>query len=423
MDEFSKRYRNNENVVYTIKTQGKSKTKGMKEEKIMKKLLAMLMCLLCIHISANAEKVTLRVLSDYKASWEFEFEQQNPDIAVRHYDLPVDAQAYQTLLMTNNEYDLYEIAIGPVYRALRDKGFISEIQSEVVQNFMHSTYPYIHDTLTLEGKVYAVPCPQEEQMTENVTLGMWAYDGAAWNAECAQEAPALTYSDLLSRSIEWQENKSDSDYLFCSASPGEDGLGTHILIAYVAQYESKEEPLSFDTDIFREVMALLKIYNEQYDAEDERPALIMPYSGNLIENSACGYTWMNPPTFFKSDAPFIQAHTWVYAINSNSKHKKEALRYLETALEKQNEISLFMMNPQHTKEIKEGKNILVTNQTANMAKDVLQKVSVNLYSNFLGGDHYFAMMDYVQQYLSGRLDIDRLIDKLDARASLVFLEN
>lgn len=255
----------------------------------MKKILALVFCMMLIASSAYAESVTLNILSENEPSWEYAFMQKHPEIEVRHMDAAAEGQAYLTLLMTDNGCDVYELPIGPLYEALKEKGYLLPIEgSDVMDAFAAQLCGYMKPMFLKDNLIYAAPVPSEEDLVESISWGMWRYARDLWEEEGLGAFPA-TYGELLTRMIEWEKNEDDHGYRLFDAELGPGGFASTILQAYVRQYEKSNEIISFDTPIFREVMLLLKEYQDVYQPLNDCQALISSYCGYLAESCDEGY--------------------------------------------------------------------------------------------------------------------------------------
>lgn len=388
----------------------------------MKRLIASVLCFCLMFGSAGAEGVTLNILSGNEPYWEYLFTQDHPEIALQHHSVEVDGQAYITLLMTNDEYDVYELPVGPLYTSLKEKGYLLPLEvTDVTSRFTEALYPYLRPSLLKDNRLYGVPVPSEEDMVECVTWGMWAIATELWQEEGLGEIPG-TYKELLEQMIDWEQNGGESAYRLIEASLDPSGFATAVFRGYVLYYERDNEIISFDTPIFREIMTLLKEYRDIYQPLDSRQSLILPYGSYLCEAGESGYQWMVPPAFEKDQAPCIPANITVYAINARTKHPQEACAYMEAALQSLNAPSLLMLVNQEAKEIKSGDWVAVTQEQAEQVQAYAAYAQMNTQSEFLSGDHYYDMENMLQQYLQGSLPLDNLISKLNQRAWMVMSE-
>lgn len=388
----------------------------------MKKLLVMILCLTLTVSSACAEETVLNILGGSEGFWEVQFAQDHPEITLRHSNAEMSGQAYLTMLMTNDEYDVYELPVGPLYEALKEKGYLLPIEtSEAVQCFSDRLYPYLQPVLLKDGQLYGVPIPSEEDMVECVSWSVWSYAKELWQEEGLGELPA-TYEELLTRMIDWEKNGGDSAYRLIDVNLDPGGFVATVFRAYVLQYETKNEVLSFDTPVFRQIMTLLKEYHDLYQPLDNRQALILPYGGYMSESGEEGYAWMAPPVFEEDQTASITASMNIYAVNARAKHPKEAFAYIEAALQALNEPSLLMMVQQEAREIKAGNWSAVTQVQAEQVQTLAKQVCINTRSEFLSGNHYYDMENMTQQYLQGSLPLDMLIKELDQRVQMVMKE-
>lgn len=388
----------------------------------MKKILALVFCMMLIASSAYAESVTLNILSENEPSWEYAFMQKHPEIEVRHMDAAAEGQAYLTLLMTDNGCDVYELPIGPLYEALKEKGYLLPIEgSDVMDAFAAQLCGYMKPMFLKDNLIYAAPVPSEEDLVESISWGMWRYARDLWEEEGLGAFPA-TYGELLTRMIEWEKNEDDHGYRLFDAELGPGGFASTILQAYVRQYEKSNEIISFDTPIFREVMLLLKEYQDVYQPLNDCQALISSYCGYLAESCDEGYMWIAPPTFEEGQTAPIGANTSIYVISARTKHREEAIAYVEAAVQSLNKLSLLMMTCSDPCELKSGNKTVVTKEQIEILQSYVPQVQFNSQSIFLSGEHYYDMEGIIHQYLHGILPLDMMITQLNQRAVMASKE-
>ena len=392
-------------------------------QRALARTLCLTLCLTLFALPAQAQETTLTILEGGRPLWEDEFKRAHPGVRVKHVSVPAQGDAFKALLMTNEEYDVYELAIGPVYAALRDKGYLLPLTGATqAARFADAAFPYLRDALSQSGNVYAVVCPAEEDESQSVYLDAWSRDDQGWAEENLGEVPT-TWARLLDMMIDWAKNREDSAYRLCDAPMEGEGFYVTLFQSYVSQYERADAPITFDTPAFREAMTLLKQYAQLAQPLDTRPALLSPFGGALTGARENGMVGMAPPTFEAGQTPVIQADFRVYVVNARTKHPAEALAYVETAARQYDEVSLLLMTPGAAKEIRFGNAVLVTREDAERTLALLHNAKINLSSLFLGGDHHFDMVDMARQYLQGALTLDLLVEKLDSRAALAFREN
>lgn len=388
----------------------------------MKRFVFLAMCLCLLFCSAGADSVTLNILSGNEPYWEYQFAQTHPDIILHHSDVQADGQAYRTLLMTNDQYDVYEITLGPLYSSLQKKGYLLPLEpSDAVNHFTEAMHPYLRESLIMDDRLFAVPVPSDDDMIECVSWNLWSYAQELWQEESLGDLPK-TYEDLLTRMIDWERNRSESAYRLIEADLNPGGFATAVFRAYVLQYENSNEPLSFDTAVFRQTMTLLKEYHDILQPNDSRQALILPYSYYLSETGDMGYRWIAPPAFEENQSTSISAGMSVYVINARTKHPKEALAYVEAALQSLNEPSLLMLIQQEAKEIKTSDWVAVTKEQAEQVQSFAKQVRMATQSEFLSGNHYYDMEIMIQQYLQGSLPLEMLVSQLNQRSWIVMNE-
>ena len=87
----------------------------------MKKIFALSLTLFLLYCCSCAQATELTILGP-EAFWEVGFSQAHPELKLNHSASEATGQAYLTLLMTSEDYDVFSLPVGPVYMSLLKKG-------------------------------------------------------------------------------------------------------------------------------------------------------------------------------------------------------------------------------------------------------------------------------------------------------------
>lgn len=391
----------------------------------MKKLTMLLTLLLtvCLSVSPALADTTLTMLNGGETDWQYEFMDENPDIHLAYAWPETDGYALQSLMMTNEAYDIYHQASGPLYQALKEKGYLLALDDAgPAAQFAAQTYPYLQKLLAHDGQVAAIPIVGEYGET-SVMPHVWSYHPEAWAEEGVGELPQ-TWAELLRRCIDWETQHQDSPYRLFDGRTGRGEMPVMLLQAYVLCYEPMaEDTFTFDTPIFRELMGLLKEYHDVREPRDERPALLESASGYLGEADMTDTVWIAPPVFEEGQSPQIPVDVRLYAINRRTRHPDEAKKLLEAAVSFYDPISLMLMCPGEAREIREGKNVVISQAQAENVAELMRYAMVDTDSVVLSGGNTYNFEELIMQYLDGAIDLEQLIRQINQRADGMFRES
>ena len=87
----------------------------------MKKIFALSLTLFLLYCCSCAQATELTILGP-EAFWEVGFSQAHPELKLNHSASEATGQAYLTLLMTSEDYDVFSLPVGPVYMRCWKKG-------------------------------------------------------------------------------------------------------------------------------------------------------------------------------------------------------------------------------------------------------------------------------------------------------------
>ena len=163
----------------------------------MKKMFALSLTLFLLYCCSCAQATELTILGP-EAFWEVGFSQAHPELKLNHSDSEATGQAYLTLLMTSEDYDVFSLPVGPVYMSLLEKGYLLPLSGTVENHaFADSLQVGFQAVLVKDGALYGAPIPSEESLVECVSLGVWTWNQAAWEEEGLGELPATYEEDDL----------------------------------------------------------------------------------------------------------------------------------------------------------------------------------------------------------------------------------
>lgn len=112
----------------------------------MKKMFALSLTLFLLYCCSCAQATELTILGP-EAFWEVGFSQAHPELKLNHSVSEATGQAYLTLLMTSEDYDVFSLPVGPVYMSLLEKGYLLPLSGTVENHAFADSLPYCENLL------------------------------------------------------------------------------------------------------------------------------------------------------------------------------------------------------------------------------------------------------------------------------------
>lgn len=374
----------------------------------MKRFITLLVALCLLATTALAE-TTLTIMSGSENDFLYDYLDRHKDIRI--YMAHPNNTALVNEMMTNPDYDLYQITVGQLFVRMKEEGYLLPIEDEASLAWLSQTYPGLREALTYDGKLYGLPVPN--------SLGggfmAWAYDPERVEDAGLTELPA-TWIELLNMMCEWDE---DSPYrMFSMDSMME--LTDTIMSDYIMRYDVPGQVLSFDTPMFKDAMAALKRWQEVKPFTDARPALMEVRS--IYFTSEDGYPdgnlrYIPSVTFVHGEEPMIEPNLLqVWCVSSRTKNPEAALTLIAESAEYMPQNVRVGTIPGTLQPIKDE----MTQETVDQINALLPYLRIDLGSTF--GDHFYELTDEIHRYLDGNMTLDMLVKRLDQMVEMVTLE-
>jgi len=386
-----------------------------------------------------------------------------------------DSEQIMTAMTTGNDVaDLYAVNVSSGLAALKDKGYITELNaSPILKNTVASFYPFLQEALTYEGKIIGFPVYFD--------LYSWAVNQERWDAMDLGPIP-VTFEDYVKKLEAWNRTwGQEKNIVFMEERTTKTDLMEGLLERYILQNETMESPLSFDTPDFRQAAELVLHMeegikeNREADEYMSRPLLLTAYPQPLGEEdygpASLPAQLILPPQVSKDRPPAIYSVLRVLVINPRSPLKQLALSFLECMAQHLPDAYCIQFNPNENKPVTAPKSLeqaqvfqdqlskyeqSLSNAKDEEKKDLEEKIATikrNLdlklhdyvispeeiaayravapytafgeRSQFLGygdRDAFNSLMAVAQRYLDGQMSLNQFITEMDGIARLLFLE-
>lgn len=189
-----------------------------------------------------------------------------------YYD---SAQALgQALSSGENQLDLLYLQLNWIdFARLMEKGYCQDLSnSEIISGYIAELYPFLQESVTLNGKIWAVPL--------DMYVSGWHYNAEAFE-ELGLEAPD-TYVELFEQITAWADESNAENQEEYAYADFEDSYRDTLFYELFDDYEqymlSRGEELTLDNDVFRTVMQSL----ESMDAENVEVTVDWSMAGDEV---------------------------------------------------------------------------------------------------------------------------------------------
>lgn len=405
------------------------------------------------------------------------FTREHPEIPVIFEPVTLtSAEDVMRAMVGGDGADIYVLPVSStLYAPLIEKGYLSDLtQSETIRSLVERMYPALAEGLMQGGKIFAVPSSmyattlgyspyvlEQLGLTEDdlpKTLPEFLEFVGRWDDEFAEEHPTLS---LFTESFDMSEAK----LLFFD----------RLLSQYESTLRLRGEEISFDTPLFRELLAALEGANlpelaesifdvdsgvsRAYTIFDDsaKPTALFDfyYSAYVMDyNLDQGYEPLLLP--LSQDTPaLLDAYMEVYVVNASSENADLAVAYLETVANNLGDgltrtllpdVNEPVENPNMVENIQEGEAALKEaeergdEESAAVLREQLaytQKYryaispeNIEMYRNVADsltlptasavyGDY---AQDLLKRYLTGQLDADGFIRQLQQKLRMAQME-
>lgn len=304
----------------------------------LKKAGALLFCILCITASCALGETTLHLGGSDKNSPEYKaFVSAHPDITVTtetNIYLSTD-EIISALLTGEFPFDTFTMTSSSFnIRQMMEKGYCSPLDSTLLDAELEQMYSPIQQLVSCEGETYGAPF--------HCYVGYYTYRPDAWEAAglSAEEVPT-SFEEYLDFLESWvaRIKENPEDEISVSNLFDSEQYGPHSYISYlvdrlienhIMQCNYANEPLRFDTPLFRTLLARCQsIGKDLYTYEPEQ-------KGNLgLFEDLYGMRELKHlvPLRLTTEQPIlIKASLYTVFLNARSENKAIATEYIENCV-------------------------------------------------------------------------------------------
>ncbi len=282
------------------------------------------------------------------------FQQAHPEVEVVLAQSPGDVvQSMMTQVATP---DIYTLSVSSSeYSAVFGRGYMAELTgSEILSDFAAAVYPAIQEMIQKDGEVYGLPL-------EAYGFGDLSYSPEAFERLGLTEEDVPTtwmeFFDLLGRLPDYLENDPDVTVFetYLAVDDLRYMLFSSLMDAYMLYISQPENEFSFDTPLFRELMAAFEAVDFEALGVSEEG------SGDYVYNaeSTMFYTYgtsfspyvtgSGPQMLYlgldEGMQPLVSTDVTVAFVNPFSQNRDLAIEYLEYASEQVDAIMRITMMP------------------------------------------------------------------------------
>ena len=282
------------------------------------------------------------------------FQQAHPEVEVVLAQSPGDV--VQSMMTQVTTPDIYTLSVSsPVYSAVFGRGYMAELTgSEILSDFAAAVYPAIQEMIQKDGEVYGLPL-------EAYGFGDLSYSPEAFERLGLTEEDVPTtwmeFFDLLGRLPDYLENDPDVTVFetYMALDDLRYMLFSSLMDAYMLYISQPENEFSFDTPLFRELMAAFEAVDFEALGVSEEG------SGDYVYNaeSTMFYTYgtsfspyvtgSGPQMLYlgldEGMQPLVSTDVTVAFVNPFSQNRDLAIEYLECASEQVDAIMRITMMP------------------------------------------------------------------------------
>ena len=282
------------------------------------------------------------------------FQQAHPEVEVVLAQSPGDV--VQSMMTQVTTPDIYTLSVSsPEYSAVFGRGYMAELTgSEILSDFAAAVYPAIQEMIQKDGEVYGLPL-------EAYGFGDLSYSPEAFErlGLTEEDVPAnwMEFFDLLGRLPDYLENDPDVTVFetYLAVDDLRYMLFSSLMDAYMLYISQPENEFSFDTPLFRELMAAFEAVDFEALGVSEEGSGDYVYNAEstmfyTYGSSFSPYVTGNGPKMLylgldEGMQPLVSTDVTVAFVNPFSQNRDLAIEYLEYASEQVDAIMRITMMP------------------------------------------------------------------------------
>ncbi len=273
------------------------------------------------------------------------FSNDNPLITARSQFVNLNDADITAMITGDSNVDIYALYANRLYRSAADKGYASDLSaSDSLVRWADSLYPAFRESLIDErGDLIAYP------VGGGMSIALYTIDKKVWQACFGERAYPTTYPELFDIMVEWEDQHADEYDAYNAVGPFDlYAVPWGMVYQYVADYEQKDQPIDFDTPVFRQSVRALKEALSHIDQDKFRrnslsgglslidTGSLFVAGNSLIMGPEDEDLAVIPPFSFEEGAwAHVRAEMIVLMVNQRSMHKEEAIRFIEYLAERE----------------------------------------------------------------------------------------
>lgn len=267
----------------------------------------------------------------------------------------------QAMASGDNRFDILRVASTNIdFDRMAAKGYCLDLSSsKILTDYVNDLYPFMRDAVVKDGKLVGVP------------ISMYAY-GMKVNkkafAELGIENIPDNWLDLIAFINDWAKPENEENRekycVFQWEGTYKEQMFYNILSAYSDYFMANNQPLSLDTDMFRQLMNALNDMDasslevtvtwDEGDMPEELEELYnktplfydsINYDVNYYDYNNSGEMW---PLKLTPDVEIaLPLNVQIMFVNPNSANQEAAIRYLEAYVQAADAETLANLSPNH----------------------------------------------------------------------------
>lgn len=274
------------------------------------------------------------------------FSIEHPDVAVVSAQTLNSSEIQQAALSGDDSIDLFVVSAPGSYTALKEKSYLAAIDNESLCADAKTLYPAIQNVIFDGETLLGYPI--------SLMLDSWTVNETQWKNMKLGEYPT-TYAELFDKIKVWLDEYTLDypDYTLADIQQmGIDGLVTMMVKAYVAQNENEDGQISFDTEEFHSLMALVAQNQQLFAEENEQwgmPLISSYYMGfGITYADRDAMVMLIPPTLEKGQQQTLNANIEVICISASSKKQEAAKAFVAYCAEHLAQMTQYEIHPNMT---------------------------------------------------------------------------
>lgn len=297
-----------------------------------------------LSIQGEASQTVLTLMGSIPPSMVVAFSIENPDIAIITTDRSLDDYLKQAVVSADGSIDLFVASAPGVFAAMKQKGFAVPLNGDTeLVEMAKRLYPALQEVAFEGEKLLAYPIA--------IQLHSWTVNETQWQALELGDYPT-TYDQVFETIALWLDRHAEEhmEYALSDIQQGSvDMLVSMIVKEYIFQNETSGKQLTFDTPVFRSLMASVcrnaGLLSEEYE-QWGMPLLSSYYQGfGYSYNANDRMRMLLPPTLDEKATQMLGASAELLLVNAASPRQEAAVRFVSFCAEHLDPTTQYMLHP------------------------------------------------------------------------------